>query len=144
MKRRNFKLNEVGMTLIEIMIVLAIIGTLLTVLATNVMSKLEKSRVANTRIQLHEVQKQLDMYNSDCGSYPTTEQGLNALLTKPGEECPNWGPEAYIKKNQLKDVWGTELVYESDGSTVQVLKSLGKDKKEGGEGNGADISLEEQ
>jgi len=143
MKRTLSRLNEAGMTLIEIMIVLAIIGTLLTVLASNVMSKLKKSRVSNTRIQLHEVQKQLDMYNSDCGTYPTTEQGLNALLAKPGEDCPNWGPEPYVKKGQIKDLWGSELIYESDGSAIQVLKSLGEDKKEGGEGNNADISLEQ-
>lgn len=137
------KLNEAGMTLIEIMIVLAIIGTLMAVLGQTVMGRLEKSRVSNAKIQIRELQKQLDLYNTDCGSYPTTDLGLNALLTSPGDACPNWGPEPYAKKGSLKDPWGGEFIYESDGSTIQVLKSLGKDKKEGGDSYGTDISLEE-
>src|SRR3954462_6639202 len=103
MKRQNFgklsgQLNDVGMTLIEIMIVLAIIGTLMAVLGTGVVKQLDKSRVKNAKIQIREVQKQLGLYNTDCGQYPTTEQGLDALIKSPGEECPNWGPDPYMKK----------------------------------------------
>jgi general secretion pathway protein G len=143
MKRFSLSLNQAGMTLIEIMIVLAIIGTLMAVLGQTVMGRLESSRVSNAKIQLREIQKQLDLYNADCGSYPTTEQGFDALIKSPGEEaCPNWGPQPYLKKAP-KDPWNNELIYESDGSAITVLKSLGKDRKEGGDGPGKDISLED-
>ena len=140
--RSRFALNQAGMTLIEIMIVLAIVGGLLTVLGQNVMGRFDKARVNNTKIHMKELQKQLDLYNSDCGAYPTTDQGLAALTKSPGEDaCPNWGPDPYIKKAP-KDQWNRDYIYESDGSTVS-LKSLGKDGKEGGDSFAADISLEE-
>jgi general secretion pathway protein G len=129
------------MTLIEIMVVIAIIGGLMAVLGTKVIGKLEKSRVSNAKIQMKEIQKQLDLYNTDCGNYPTTEQGLQALMQSPGDACANWGPEPYIAK-EPKDPWNRPFIYESDGSTVS-LKSLGKDRKEGGDGNDKDINLEE-
>ncbi len=132
---------QAGMTLIEIMIVIAIIGGLMAALGTGVVSKLGKSRVDTTKIKMKEIGKQLDMYNADCGSYPTTEQGLEALKTSPGDACPNWGPEAYWKKD-VKDSWGREFTYESDSGSY-MMKSLGADGREGGEGNDKDISSED-
>lgn len=134
--------NEAGMTLIEIMIVIAIIAGLMAVLGTNVMKSFNQSRVANTKISMQEVKKQLDQYNLNCGSYPSTDQGLMALVKDPGKEaCPNWG-EAYIKEKQLKDQWNRVFIYESDGQKV-TLRSLGADGKEGGEGYNADISSDD-
>ena len=142
LKRNRFALNQAGMTLIEIMIVLAIIGGLITFLGQNVISSFDKSRVKNAKIHMKELQKQLDIYNSDCGSYPTTDQGFAALIKSPGEAvCANWGPEPYLKK-EPKDPWGSDYVYESDGSSI-TLKSLGKDKKEGGDAYAKDILLDE-
>ncbi|MCM2280628.1 MAG: type II secretion system major pseudopilin GspG [Bdellovibrionaceae bacterium] len=135
------RLNQAGMTLIEIMIVLAIVGGLMAVLGNNIMDRLKKSRVNTTQIHMKEIQKQLDMYNADCGSYPTTEQGLDALVKAPGDSCPNWGPEPYMKK-EPKDAWGKEYIYESDGATVS-LKSLGADKREGGDNHDKDLLLED-
>ena len=137
--RRALGLDQAGMTLIEIMLVLAILGGLITVLGSQVMGYLEKSRVDNAKIQLREIGKALDMYNMGCGSYPTTDQGLAALQKSPGEEaCPNWGPEPYVKK-EPKDPWNRPLVYESADGSEFTLKSLGKDKKEGGEEYNKDI-----
>lgn len=129
--------NKKGMTLIEIMIVLVILGGLMTILATQIMPKLFKSQRKEAEIQIKEVSKELDLFYTDCGFYPTTEQGLRAL-TASVPECKNWGPDPYMKKEPL-DPWGTPLVYESHGSSY-TLKSLGRDKKDGGSGLDEDIS----
>lgn len=129
-----------GMTLIEIMIVIAIIGGLMAVLGTTAFNKLKQSRVDNAKIQIRQLSEALQSYNLSCNTYPSTEQGLEALVTSPGAEaCSNWGPDAYVKASMLKDPWGRPFFYESDGGTFNVI-SLGEDKKEGGEGNGKDLS----
>jgi general secretion pathway protein G len=134
--------NERGMTLIEIMIVIAIIAGLMAVLGSTANNTLQKSRVENAKIQIKEISKQLDAYNLDCNSYPTTENGLRALVQSPGPDvCANWGPNPYLKK-EPKDPWGKAFIYESDGSTF-MLKSLGRDGKEGGEGFEKDLNSQE-
>jgi general secretion pathway protein G len=133
--------NERGMTLVEIMVVLAIIGGLIGVLATQVNKQFKKARVKEARIQISEIGKSLDLYLTDCGSYPTTDQGLQALVEQPSD-CKNWGPEAYLKKVPT-DPWGSPFVYEAHGNAY-TLKSLGDDKREGGTGTAADISNEDQ
>lgn len=131
--------NSRGMTLIEIMIVIAIIAGLLAVLGTMAFSRLKEARVSTAKIQMKSIIQALDSYNLACNSYPTTESGLDALVTKPaGDVCANWGPEPYVKKSQLLDPWKKPFIYESDGSTFE-LKSLGEDRKEGGEGNAKDL-----
>lgn len=135
--------NSRGMTLIEIMIVIAIIGGLMAVLGTTAFNKLKQSRVDNAKIQIRQIGDALNSYNMACNSYPTTEQGLEALVTSPGAEaCSNWGPDAYIKGSMLKDPWGKLFTYESDGGTFNII-SLGSDKKEGGEGYDKDLSSQE-
>ncbi len=132
--------SEAGMTLIEIMIVLVIIATMGTVIITQVKKQFDKARVNQAKILIAEVGKNLDQYNLDCGAYPSSEQGLNALLQSPGS-CANWGPEPYLKK-MPKDPWGHELIYSSDG-TKYTVKSLGQDGKEGGDGLAKDISSDD-
>lgn len=132
--------NEKGMTLLEIMVVLVILGGLATVLIGQVMNRLGSANIRQAKIQIGEYVKNLDMYYTDCGVYPTTEEGLQALVEKPAS-CPNWGPEPYIKRVN-PDPWRNDFVYESNGSEF-VLKSLGKDRREGGTGENADISSEE-
>lgn len=132
--------DQKGMTLLEIMVVLVILGGLATVLIGQVMGRLGAANVRQAKIQIGEYQKNLDMYYTDCGQYPTTEEGLNALVQAPSS-CSNWGPEAYVKRIN-KDPWKNDLVYESDGGTF-TLKSLGKDRREGGSGEAKDISSEE-
>ena len=145
--KKNFVLRPVlgqrGMTLIEIMIVIAIIGGLLAVLGTMAFDRLKKARVDTAKIQMKTIGTALENYNLACNSFPSTDQGLAALITKPASDsCPNWGPGAYIKKSQTKDPWGKEFIYESDGSTFE-MKSYGEDRKEGGEGNAKDIIFSE-
>src|ERR1700722_6702138 len=103
--------NQSGMTLIEIMIVLVILGSMAGILILKVSDSLKKSRVQQAKILISEVGKALDQFNTDCGFYPTTDQGLQALVTTPvgGKSCSNWGPEAYLKKLP-KDPWRNDLV----------------------------------
>ena len=144
MRSRDLLRNQRGMTLIEIMIVMAILGGLLAFLGTTVMTSFKKSRVQTAKLQMAELGKQLDQYNMTCNTYPTTDQGLDALLKAPGEGCSNWGPEPYVKSAaQFKDPWGTKFVYESDGGKY-VLRSYGQDKKPGGASYDKDISTDEE
>jgi general secretion pathway protein G len=135
--------NQRGMTLIEIMIVLVILGTIGTVLVNQVNKNLKKSRVQQARILISETGKALDQFFTDCGFYPTTDQGLQALVQPPaGRTCSNWGPESYLKRVP-KDPWGNELVYTSGDGQKYTLVSLGADRQEGGDAYNADISSEE-
>ncbi len=135
--------NQKGMTLIEIMIVLVILGTIGTVLVTKVIGNLKKARFNEAKILISETGKALDQFYTDCGFYPTSEQGLNALVQNPtGRACPNWGPESYLKRVP-KDPWNNPLAYTCSDGLHYVIKSFGADRQEGGEGFNADISSED-
>lgn len=136
--------NQKGMTLLEIMIVVGLIGGLLAVLGQTIFSNRDNARIGQARIQMSEIGKALEMFYTACNFYPSTDQGLRALVEAPTGDpsCPNWGPEPYIKKNVLKDPWGNEFVYERGDGTYN-LTSYGKDGRPGGTGSGKDISSEE-
>jgi general secretion pathway protein G len=129
--------NRKGMTLLEIMIVLAIIASLIGVLASQINSRMKKAKINQAKIQIGEISKALDMYYTDCNSYPTSADGLQALVTQPSS-CPSWGPDSYLKRTP-KDPWAREFIYESQGNTFTLI-CLGSDGKEGGAGDAADIS----
>ncbi len=126
------------MTLLEIMIVLAILGGLITILAGQVTSRLAAARVKEAKIQMSEIGKALDMFYTDCGSYPET--GLEDLIEQPSS-CSNWGPDSYLKRLP-KDPWGRAFDYEYESGSY-VLISYGEDKKPGGKGTAKDITSEE-
>lgn len=131
--------NNRGLTLVEIMIVLLILAGLLVTVGKQVFDSYNNANVKTTKLRFGEVSKALEMYNADCQSMPTTEQGLSVLMADPGKDvCANWGPSPYLKKQVATDAWGKPFIYESDGTTF-VLKSLGKDKKEGGTGVDRDL-----
>lgn len=134
--------NEKGMTLLEIMIVLVILGGLASILATTVMGRLKKAKMNEARLQIAELGKSIEQFYTDCTFYPSSEQGLQALVEAPSGEptCSGWGPDPYIRKVP-KDPWNHEFVYEADRGSY-ILKSLGKDNREGGSGEDADISSE--
>lgn len=129
--------NRKGMTLIEIMIVIAIIGAISALLLPNITGQLDKSKAKEARIQMTQIVNALSMYYTDCGKYPQSLEGL----TKEDPNCSNWGPNPYYSK-KLVDPFGHELVYELDGGEY-TLKSLGKDGREGGSGFDKDISLDD-
>ena len=139
--RKLLSANSKGFSLVEIMIVLAVIGIIVGIMATNFSDALEKAKFKATKVTISQVADRLEMYRTDCGDYPTTEEGLEALVTNPGGSCEEWGPESYMDKIP-RDQWKREFVYESDGSDFTIT-SLGADRKEGGKGYDADISNRE-
>jgi general secretion pathway protein G len=136
-KKSRILKNTKGMTLVEIMIVLIILGGLMAYLGSNLMGRLGSANIKNTKIAISELGKNLDLFYADCGYYPTQ---MDDLVTAPAD-CSNWGPEPYLKKIP-RDAWNNEFVYESSGSDY-VIKSLGADRREGGSGKEADISSED-
>jgi general secretion pathway protein G len=137
--------NEKGMTLIEILIVIALIAMVGTFATVSIMGKFDRAKVDSTKIQIRNLGTILDLFKQSCGFYPLTDQGLEALISKPttGRECPNYDPEGYLKaKKPPKDGWNRDFIYTSDGNTY-VIRSLGADGVEGGEGVNADISSED-
>ena len=129
-----------GMTLIEIMMVVVIIGILVAVIVPNVIGYDDDARAAAAQLEIRSIGNALDMYRLHNGQYPSTDQGLEALVSKPSgfPEPRNWGPNPYLRKYPL-DQWDNDYVYINDGRRYE-LKSLGADSAEGGEGANADIS----
>ena len=130
-----------GFTLIEIMVVLIIIGLLAGIVVPKLMGRTEEAKRIKTAVQIKNLQSALDLYKLDSGVYPSTDQGLQALVEKPavGEIPNNWKEGGYIDKIP-KDPWGNNYVYISPGAHGDYdLYSYGADGEEGGEGRNADI-----
>ena len=128
-----------GFTLLELLVVLVIIGLLAGYVGPRFFAQIGKSEVKTAAAQLDGLGKALDSYRLDTGHYPTNEQGLNALWVKPADEPRWWGP--YLKKAPPKDPWGREYLYKAPGEHGDYdLSSLGKDGREGGEGEDQDIT----
>lgn len=139
MKRRNQR----GFTLIEIMVVMVILGLLVAVVAPNIMGRSDQAKVTVAKTQMSNIANALDLYRLDNGHYPSTQQGLEALVNRPSgtPEPKNWNPDGYLK-NVPEDPWDNEYEYMSPGSEgAYDLYSLGSDGQEGGDGDAADISV---
>ncbi len=137
MKRNKTK----GFTLIELLVVLVIIGLLAGVVAPQFLSKADSARIDAVFAQFEQIKTALDVYRLDNYNYPTTEQGLEALVSKPtiDPQPRQWSPEGYIKKLP-KDPWGRDYVYVSPGENGAFdIISLGADGVQGGDGFNADI-----
>lgn len=128
-----------GFTLLELLVVVAIIGLLAAYVGPRYFSQLGKSETTVARAQIAAFVNALDQYRLDMGHYPTTEQGLNALFVKPANEKKWNGP--YLGKELPLDPWGATYRYRKPGpkGDFEVL-SLGKDGMPGGEGDAADIT----
>lgn len=128
-----------GFTLVELLVVLAILGLLVGLVGPRVMSTLGGSKTQTARIQISDLSTALDIYRLEVGGYPASDEGLQALVERPSD-AKNWnGP--YLKKNQVpKDPWGFDYNYRSPGEHGPFdLWSLGADNREGGEGENQDI-----
>jgi general secretion pathway protein G len=128
-----------GFTLIELMVVLVIIGVLGALIVPSVLDRLGQSRVTAARTDVASLMGQLKLYKLDNGQFPTSEQGLQALATKPtaGPTPPNWKP--YVDKLPA-DPWGHPYQYANPGLKGEIdVYSFGADGVIGGEGDNADI-----
>jgi general secretion pathway protein G len=128
-----------GFTLLELLVVMVIIGLLAGYVAPRYFSQVGKSEVKVTQAQINAFEKALDTYRLDVGRYPSTEEGLAALVTKPENE-PKWnGP--YLQKGVPLDPWGKPYQYKSPGEHREIdLWSFGKDGQPGGTGDAADVT----
>lgn len=131
-----------GFTLIELLVVMIILAILAAVVIPRVIGRTEDARRAKATSDIAALETALDAYKLDNGSYPTTEQGLQALVEPPNTDPvpKNWsGP--YLKKGIPKDPWGNDYVYTSPGEHNPDfdIVSYGKDGQPGGEGEDADI-----
>lgn len=128
-----------GFTLLELLVVMVIIGLLAGYVGPKLFAQIGRSEVKVTRAQISGFEKSLDQYRIDTGHYPSTAQGLGALLVKPGDE-PRWaGP--YLTKAVPKDPWGHDYLYRCPGEHGEYdLWSTGRDGKPGGDGEDADIT----
>lgn len=131
-----------GFTLIEILVVIAIIGILAAVVVPAVISRPDEARVVAAKQDLATISAALDLYRLDNFSYPSSQQGLAALVSPPTSEplAPNWKPGGYLKRLP-EDPWGRPYIYSLglDGFTFEVL-SYGADGQPGGEGFASDLS----
>lgn len=141
MQRRNFSTPRLsGMTLIEILVVLVLIAIVMGVVGGQFISRGEKAKGDAAKIEIGQIGQALDLYKLEVGRYPTTQEGLQALVSAPAG-VTNWnGP--YWKKAQIpKDPWGNEYKYASPGQHgAYDIISYGADGKEGGEGGDKDIT----
>ena len=132
-----------GFTLIEIMVVIVILALLAALVGPKLIGRSDDARVADAKVQIRNIETALKLYKLDSSAFPTTEQGLAALITKPttGVIPKNYKAEGYLESKTLpKDPWSNEYIYLSPSEQGDYeLCSWGSDGAKGGEGKAADI-----
>ena len=141
--KRNVNDNS-GFTLIELMVVIVILGILAGLIVPRIMSRPEEARQTKARIQIESLETALKLYRLDNGTYPSTEQGLQALVEPPdvGTLPGKWREGGYLEKGKVpKDPWDNEYVYLCPGTYDDYdIISYGADGEPGGEENNSDIT----
>jgi general secretion pathway protein G len=130
-----------GFTLLEIMVVVVILGILAALVAPNVIRRIDDANITKVKQDIRALETALNLYRMDNFRYPTTEQGLGALVKQPNDpNIRNWKPGGYVRSLQ-KDPWGNDYAYISPGTRGgdYDLYTLGADNQQGGEGTDADI-----
>jgi len=141
---RNFASGRNGFTLLELVIVIAILSLLAAIIAPKMMGRADDAKIADAKIQIRNLETALKLYKLDNGSYPDTEQGLEALISKPATgNVPNKYREGgYLEQKKIPlDPWGNPYIYVSPGihGDFDIL-SYGSDGKDGGTDKDADIT----
>ncbi|MEO7727484.1 MAG: type II secretion system major pseudopilin GspG [Burkholderiales bacterium] len=129
-----------GFTLLELLVVMVIIGLLASYVGPRYFAQLGKSETTTARAQMQAFSRALDHYRLDVGAYPNMEQGLGALMTRPGSEAKWNGP--YLQSAVPPDPWGKPYLYRApaEKSDYEII-SYGKDGAPGGSGNNSDIQV---
>ena len=141
-RQKRRRRDEEGFTLVELMVVIVIIGLLATIVAINVLPSGDKARVVRARADISTITGALDMYKLQNGAYPTTAQGLEALVRAPaGAAAATYQPGGYLKGGKVpQDPWGRPYSYAAPGAHGEAdVWTFGADGKEGGAGSDADI-----
>jgi len=133
------KRRQSGFTLIEILVVVMILGLLISLAAPRLIGRTDDAKVVKARADIAAIEQALNLYKLDSGDYPTSEQGLEALVDEPttGDAPRGWRENGYMERVPL-DPWDGSYLYASDGRSY-VLRSLGADGEEGGDSYDADI-----
>jgi general secretion pathway protein G len=143
LKMTVFSRNNRGFTLIEIMVVIVILSLLAILVAPKIIGRTDDAKITDAKVQIRNLESGLKLYKLDNGNFPTTEQGIQALLTKPsvGLIPKNYRDGGYLETNTVpKDPWGNDFVYLSPGEHGDYdLYSYGADGVKGGDGKDSDI-----
>ncbi len=136
--------NQSGMSLMEILAAITLIGIMGTWVTGKIFDKLQEGRQESAKIQIQKLGGMLKEYQLKCGLYPTENQGLDALISKPtdGKNCKRYPPGGFLDGKVPADPWDNEFMYTSDGRSYQLI-SYGSDGIEGGEDFDADINSED-
>ena len=137
-QERRARKKTSGFTLMELLVVLAILGLLMSLVGPQVLNQLGGAKTKTARIQIRDLEQALEMYKLDVGRYPNTAQGLKALVTKPGG-APGWnGP--YLKGDVPQDPWGSAYHYKYPGERSELdIYTYGQNGAAGGDGEDADV-----
>ncbi len=137
-KEKKKQFCRAGFTLVELMIVVVILGLLATVIMPRILNRPEQARRTKAKIEICNIESALALFKTDTGRFPTTSEGIEALVSNPG--IKGYNSEGYLDKVPL-DPWGNKYIYISPGlhSKDYDLESYGKDGEDGGAADAADV-----